>query len=56
MEEQVGINSGNGMVMGFAIAVIFGPAMGTWAPLGLILGAAIGLVFGAAITQHKSDS
>jgi hypothetical protein len=55
MEDHIGVNSGKGMVIGFAIALIFGPALGSWAPPGLIIGAAIGLVFGAGVTLYESD-
>lgn len=54
MEDQVGVNSGNGMVMGFAFGLVLGPVLGIGAPAGMVLGAAIGLIAGAA-TQCKSD-
>ena len=51
--ERVGVGSGNGMVMGAAVGVIFTPLLG---PFGLIIGAAIGLVAGAAMSRGGSNA
>lgn len=52
IEEQTGVASGNGMVMGAAYGLVLGPMFG-FGVLGLILGAAIGLIAGATFTPHN---
>ena len=54
MDERLGVNSGNGMVMGAAHGLVLGPLFGFDAGLGLIFGALIGLLAGAASTQVDS--
>jgi hypothetical protein len=44
--ERISVSSGNGMLLGMGVGIIFAPL---WGPLGLMLCAAIGLVAGAAI-------
>lgn len=51
--SQIGISSGNGMVMGALFGVVLGPLLGLGS-FGLVLGALIGLVLGAAIPLHGS--
>jgi F0F1-type ATP synthase assembly protein I len=51
--ERIGVNSGNGMVMGAAVGIMFAPLLG---PFGMILGAAIGLVAGAAMSRGRSNA
>jgi hypothetical protein len=51
--ERVGVNSGNGMVLGAAVGIVFAPLFG---PFGVILGAAIGLLAGAAMSPSRSNA
>jgi hypothetical protein len=50
--ERIGISSGNGMVIGAAVGIIFTPLLG---PLAMILCAAAGLVAGAALSRGHSN-
>lgn len=52
--EQTGINSGNGMVMGALLGVVLGPLLGVGS-FGLVTGALIGLVLGAPTPSHESS-
>jgi F0F1-type ATP synthase assembly protein I len=54
VEDQVGVNSGNGMVMGFAFGLVVGPMLGSGAPAGMLRGAFLGLIAGAAAAQRKA--
>jgi F0F1-type ATP synthase assembly protein I len=51
--ERIGVNSGNGMVTGAAVGIVFTPLLG---PFGMIIGAAIGLVAGAAMSRARSNA
>jgi F0F1-type ATP synthase assembly protein I len=51
--ERAGVSSGNGMVMGAAVGIVFAPLLG---PFGMIIGAAIGLVAGAAMSRGRSNA
>lgn len=48
-------HTSSGMVLGFAVGLIFGPAVGTWAPLALALCAGVGLLCDAALEQRRSS-
>ncbi len=49
--ERIGIGSGNGMVMGAAVGIVFAPL---FEPFGMVLGAAVGLVVGASLAHRAS--
>jgi hypothetical protein len=51
--SQIGIHSGNAMVMGAMFGVVLGPLL-QLGPFSLVLGALIGLVLGGAISLHGS--